>query len=613
MRRTLLPLLFGLGLSACLKPKSSDDGADGGTSDGGTGGGTTCADLQQGNVAVDSLVTLKGVIVTSPLTQSGDGFFVQDQGGGAWSGMYIYLRGSFDSLYLEVGDKIDVTGTYVEYYDFSELTVTAMDDIEVVGEGSPVVTAITEVGDPEQWESVLVSMADQSFTTCPNNYGETSLSGGLKVNDLFYAYEAERGATVDEIIGLMEYSFSEYKLNPRSSADLVGFQAGSGCTFTPADIHDLAASDPDSLGSVELEGLVVTSPITSSGTKGFFVQSPGGGEKSGLFIYLHEDVDTSALDLQVGDVVDISGTATVYYDLTEVAVYDAADIVETGSGASVTVDRLSAAPADWNFWEGALVEVQDVTAVSASNSYGECELDWSIYLDDWFYRVTASAGQEWDSIVGQVAYSYGKSVLLPRDSSDVGGGGGGGGGGGASTVADVQQGRVAAGSVVTLEGVVATSGPSTAGSGFFVQDAGGGPYSGIYVYKGGASFSVAAGDVLTVTGTVTEYYDLTEIVVSSTSDVVKTGSASPVATVLSSAPSDWEPYEGVLLTLNNVGVTSAVDSYGQVSTNWGVYLDDLLYDFTLDNGDSLRSVTGPLYYSFSEWKVLPRSESDLAR
>ena len=604
-------LLLALALSstmACLSPKPND-GDDGTTGDGG-GAASSCADLQQGNVAAETLVTLTEVVVTSPLTQEGDGFFVQDKGGGAWSGMYVFLQGSFEGLYLNVGDVLTVTGTYTEYYDFSELTVTGLDDITVTGESDVTVTPYVDGGDMEQWESVLVSVADQTFTACPNSYGETALSGGLVVNDLLYPYEADRNATVDELVGLVEYSFEEWKLNPRSQDDLVGFTAGDGCTYTPAEIHDQAATDPDGLGSVELQGLVVTSGLTESGTPGFFVQAPGGGEKSGLFIFLHEKVDQGALDLQPGDVVDITGSATVYYDMTEVAVYDAGDIVETGAGAEVVATELTDAPSDWNFWEGALVTLEEVAATTGVDSYGVCETDWGVNLDDWLSTYTASAGTTWDSVTGQIAYSYGATVLLPRDATDLSGGevitt--------TATVQQVQDGTVAEGSLVTLEGVIATSPATGGGSGFFVQDAGGGEWSGVYVYMGGADWDVQPGDELTVVGTVTEYFDLTEIVVASDADVVKTGTGTPVASMLGTAPADWEPYEGVLVTLEGgVEATSDLDENGQVSTDWGLFLDDLFFEYTAAEGDTWATVTGPLYYSYSEWKVCPRTAADLA-
>lgn len=423
--RTLL-VLAGLLVTACVTPKQSDGDGDGGGDDTGgggdgggiTGGEVTVADLQQGNVAEDSVVTLTGVIVTSPITQDGEGFYIQDAGGGAWSGIYVFLQGTFDGLFLEVGDKLTISGTYTEFYDFSELTITGMDDIDVTGEADVTTVAMDDMTDMEQWEGVLVSLADQTFEACPNTYGETTLASGLKVNDQFFAYESDPGATVTELIGLVEYSFEEFKLNPRSAADLVGFVEGAGCVFTPQEIHDLAASDPDSLDAVELEGVVVTSGLTSSGTAGFFVQAQGGGEKSGLFIYLYDDVDQGSLDLTVGDVVDIKGTASVFYDFTEVSVGSAADIVETGATAAPVADVLTSPPADWNFWEGALVTLVDVEATTELE-YGACETDWGVKMDDWIYSFEAVKGTTWGSVTGPMAYSFDEVLILPRGADDL--------------------------------------------------------------------------------------------------------------------------------------------------------------------------------------------------
>ena len=59
-----------------------------------TGDSVTCADVQQGSLdgsLVDGdIVTLANVIVVSGVASDGKGFYVQDEGGGEWSGMYIY-------------------------------------------------------------------------------------------------------------------------------------------------------------------------------------------------------------------------------------------------------------------------------------------------------------------------------------------------------------------------------------------------------------------------------------------------------------------------------------------------------------------------------------------
>jgi predicted extracellular nuclease len=165
----------------------------------------------------------------------------------------------------------------------------------------------------------------------------------------------------------------------------------------------------------------------------------------------------------------------------------------------------------------------------------------------------------------------------------------------------------------TLEDVVVTS-PSYDKEGtstFFVQDPATG--AGVAVYTKNDTYAATVGDVISLTGTATEYYDLTEVVVDDVATIVTTGTGTPVATELDAAPSDWEPYEGQLLTLTDVTATSA-PSYGQVSTNYaGLFLDDLFVRYDVANGDTFASVTGVLYYNYEEWKLEPRSEADLVR
>lgn len=412
--------------SACLSPKSSD-GGDGGSSDGGGdgggGGATTCADLQQGEVAADSIVTLADVIVTSPLTLEGDGFYVQDPGGGPWSGMYIFLQGNFDGLQLAVGDRVSITGTYSEFYDFSELAVGGMDDIEVLGEGEVTVSPLADMSDMEQWEAVLVDAGAQTFTSCPSSYGEVVTESGLKVNDQLFAADIDRNSSVSSLVGLVEYSFEEFKLNPRDAADLVGFTAGDGCTYTIPEVHDAVdaadARNPKQSPriAVEVEG-VATTGLTESGEAGFFIQQEGGGAKSGMFVFFHEKLDPSSLEIEPGDVVQISGDATVYYGFTELAVYEASDIVEVGT-ATVATDVFSDAPADWDPWEGALVQILDPIATADTSKYGECPLDIGLVMDDWFVLVEANDGDGWDSITGVITYGYETYGIQPRDLDDL--------------------------------------------------------------------------------------------------------------------------------------------------------------------------------------------------
>lgn len=178
-----------------------------------------------------------------------------------------------------------------------------------------------------------------------------------------------------------------------------------------------------------------------------------------------------------------------------------------------------------------------------------------------------------------------------------------------ASVYDVQAGGVSGD--VTLKGVVVTTGPATDGS-IFVQDAGGGEWAGVRVYSGGTFPAVEAGDKVTVVGVAQEYYDETEVIAST---ITVTGSGSVSVLKLTAPPSDWEPYEGVLVRLQGVALGGTIDSYGQVATDWGIYVDDFLWDYSLDLDPTITytSITGVMRWSYEEEKVCPRGISDLVR
>ena len=172
---------------------------------------------------------------------------------------------------------------------------------------------------------------------------------------------------------------------------------------------------------------------------------------------------------------------------------------------------------------------------------------------------------------------------------------------------------VSEGDIVTLTNVCVTSPVANNGMGFFVQDAGGGEWSGMFVYLGSVEASVTTGDQITVTGEVTEYYDLTELSVLDAGDIETTGSCTPTATTLQAAPSDFEPYESVLITVLDLNVTSDADDYGELTTDFGgMTIDDMFWTYEGGNGDSLTSITGALNYSYEVFKLEPRSAADVS-
>ena len=153
--------------------------------------------------------------------------------------------------------------------------------------------------------------------------------------------------------------------------------------------------------------------------------------------------------------------------------------------------------------------------------------------------------------------------------------------------------------------------PVAADGSFFVQDAGGGEWSGVRVYSAVGALSVAIGDEVTVRGEAQEYYEETEVVVADAVDVSVTGTGRVSASALSTPPADWEPWEGVLVAAEGIRIGDPVDDYGQWSTDWDVLLDDYLHDYAgIITSGELTSLTGVVRWSYDEQKLCPRRASD---
>lgn len=204
-------------------------------------------------------------------------------------------------------------------------------------------------------------------------------------------------------------------------------------------------------------------------------------------------------------------------------------------------------------------------------------------------------------------------------------------------IADVQKGAIGQGKQVNLSQVVITAiDVAKDEDRVWVADAAqAAPYAGIVVYKpaGGVS-GLAIGDVVDVRGWVTEFYGLTQIADSSTKEpptiTKKSGTAPPVPVVVAASAlaeaTMAEPYEGVLLKLENVKVTSlnpdaaggtncTMNDCGEYMVTGGaanVRVDNLIVQTRTGKalGDCL-SVTGVLTYDFGKFKLLPRADADV--
>jgi len=179
------------------------------------------------------------------------------------------------------------------------------------------------------------------------------------------------------------------------------------------------------------------------------------------------------------------------------------------------------------------------------------------------------------------------------------------------------------GKLVKFTGTI-TADTATALSSFHVQDFDntahpGAAWNGIMVYTT-SNNKYAVGEKVEIVGSVQEYYGLTEI--GNVVSVVKVGTGPVNAEVVTSADiaadsASSEPYEGVLVRINDVTVLTAMDSNDDwtVTDNAGKTVQingyHAVYDYVPVVDDMIEFITGNIQYSFDKYEFIVRGNDDI--
>ena len=425
----------------------STDPTTGPTTDPTTGGGDDVSifDVQSGKFEEESVVTIKGVIVTSP-TKVKDGkgtLFVEEPEGGEYSGISVYMYDEVTAaLDAPPGSVVDLTATYKEFFGFSQLVVMAVDDIKVTGTDTipaPVVVSAVDIATngakAENYEGVLVTIEDAVVTVPGVDIGQFEVEGGARVSDYFLfdlgqSPKPSAGDSFASITGPLLYSFDQFQIAPRSLEDL----GGEPQDTTTGDTETTGGGEPDTIFDLQMGKFAVDAPVTVEGVivtsgltfkkDGFFVQDPMGGEFSGVFVYVNKAV----VDVAPGDVLTIKGTYDEFFDYTELKVAAATDITKTGTApvpapAVVTAAEIATDGAKAEAYEGVLVQVDDVTVSAAVDMNGEFIVEGKLRVDDLFFAkadwIAPKVGDTFASIIGPLAYGFDQFKISPRSPADL--------------------------------------------------------------------------------------------------------------------------------------------------------------------------------------------------
>jgi hypothetical protein len=203
-------------------------------------------------------------------------------------------------------------------------------------------------------------------------------------------------------------------------------------TATSADMQCLTVYDLEFLFSsyhppentaVRVEGAVVTA-LRNRSTRGFWIQEPGGGPWSGIYVY----IGSSPLTVALGDIVAVEGTYREYQGASQIA--SPTLILVTGSGAAP--DPVVVSPADVatgartaEAYENVLVRVEDVTVIDDNPDFptelNEFMVTGNLRVDDYIYLITPDPvmDQHFTSITGVMYYANSSAGLLPRFAADA--------------------------------------------------------------------------------------------------------------------------------------------------------------------------------------------------
>lgn len=181
---------------------------------------------------------------------------------------------------------------------------------------------------------------------------------------------------------------------------------------------------------VDVDGVIVTGVSTA----GFYAQEPGGGEYSGVWVYVGA-MGPDITGLKIGDEVDITGVYAEFNDLTEI---DASmgTVVATGvmglpvEPAIVTVTTLST-PDTAEPWEGVFVRIEGaplgVVDEPGFSEFLVADQADAVLVDNFLYSVydnpadfpDFAVGASFTAIAGPINYTFGAHKIAPRMKEDL--------------------------------------------------------------------------------------------------------------------------------------------------------------------------------------------------
>jgi len=381
---------------------------------------TSIYDVQTNPELEGQVVTIGGVITAEFWGGSSNrNFYVQDAEE-EYSGVVVFNYDGWDQFGFDTplgetvyslaeGDSVVVTGEVMEYYGKTE--ITNVTDVTVHGPAiSPfepldvtVDQIMTDGTESEAYEGMLVRVSNVIVDEEDLGNGEWSVTDGMnsvRVDDNWdYYYWPEEDAELISVSGVLDYTYSDFKIQPRLARDVV--EAGDVRLQRIQQVlySDLikAGEDSESDMSYMLEDTVTISGVVTmptglsyagDGVK-FIFADPHGGPWSGILSY---DPDSSAFpNLVEGDFIRATGYIYEYStggsNMTELFVTQPVEIL--GSDIALPEPTVSTGDLRWpteaEQWGTVMVKVENAVITANDFPYDLFAMDdgsGSVLVDD---------------------------------------------------------------------------------------------------------------------------------------------------------------------------------------------------------------------------------------
>ncbi len=469
----------------------------------------TIEKIQSGEIAADTAVEFSGVVSALAFYEDNShvktmikGFYVCNE---ASACVYVFIQAGVALESYKVGDAVEIAGKTTDFNgqkEIIEAEITITGDGEVPAplvvnpaevstkfedqgatdtNGKPVWTPTTHGAKSENYRGRLLKVENVTITSANMGHGLFEVTGNLGIAKNLYYYEGSRteGTQFTSIVGVLDYTYEAFTLQPRSADDFVtgstsdncgngtvdsgeecdgtelngkactdfSFTGGtlscksdctfdkSACTGAPTyTISDVQKGDVAVGTEVSLSGLVVISPVYEGAYQGtanysFYAADPAGGDYSGLYIY-NIVLATGSAAPKYGDKIDVVGAVGEKDGLNELMFGDNDAITVTGTATppeAVAVAVTATASVDAKY-KGSLVTVTGegltVTAVPSSANYYVYELSnglviYGKFIDNDTFNNFATVGTTFSSITAIYDYQFNLMRLLPLSTDGM--------------------------------------------------------------------------------------------------------------------------------------------------------------------------------------------------